>query len=273
MFLTRILSSFVLVIITLATILKGGLLLELILLIISLIAFIELTKATKVHTIGKFLNGLEIVGCLGIVAYYGVIRCSMDWKYIVMVIILTMMMHMLVYVFSFPKYSAYYVMSALFTFIYAPIMLSYIFFTRNLENGIYLVWMIFISSWGSDTCAYLVGSTMGKHKLAPKLSPKKSIEGSIGGIVGSALLSGIFGLYLVENAIISMNIIWIFVIIGAVGSLISQLGDLAASAIKRNNDIKDYGKLIPGHGGIMDRFDSVIFTAPIIYYLALFFIK
>jgi phosphatidate cytidylyltransferase len=113
---------------------------------------------------------------------------------------------------------------------------------------------------------------IGKHKLAPVLSPKKSIEGSIGGIVGSAIVGAIFGTYL-DNTLGLNNFTLILAIVGGVGSVISQVGDLAASAIKRNHDIKDYGKLIPGHGGIMDRFDSVIFTAPITYFMIILLMK
>ena len=104
--------------------------------------------------------------------------------------------------------------------------------------------------------------------MAPKLSPKKSIEGGIGGILGAALLGAVYALAINQfTAGADANVLEYALICG-VGGMISQVGDLAASAIKRNHDIKDYGKLIPGHGGILDRFDSVIFTAPIIYYMA-----
>ena len=132
-----------------------------------------------------------------------------------------------------------------------------------LGDGAVAVWLIFLSSWGCDTCAYCVGMLLGKHKMAPKLSPKKSVEGGIGGIVGAALLGAIFAL--AANKITGAGVNpGQYAIICGVGGMISQIGDLAASAIKRNHNIKDYGKLIPGHGGILDRFDSVIFTAPII---------
>ena len=103
--------------------------------------------------------------------------------------------------------------------------------------------------------------------MAPKLSPKKSVEGGIGGIAGAALLGVLYALAINKWGDAGAGIVR-FAIIGAAGGAISQVGDLAASAIKRNHNIKDYGKLIPGHGGILDRFDSVIFTAPIIYYLS-----
>lgn len=151
-------------------------------------------------------------------------------------------------------------------------MLSFIYLVRELPYGVYSVWMIFISSWICDTCAYVVGMLIGKHKLAPVLSPKKSIEGAIGGIAGAALVGALYAYFIVEPAVSGQKVTWVFVLISAVGAVISQVGDLAASAIKRNHEIKDYGKLIPGHGGVMDRFDSVIFTAPMIYFLVLLLI-
>ena len=121
--------------------------------------------------------------------------------------------------------------------------------------------LVFISSWVCDTCAYFTGKTFGRHKLAPVLSPKKSIEGSVGGVLGSALVGVLYG-YL-----FGFMPGYMALLCGIAGA-ISQFGDLFASAIKREHGIKDYGNLIPGHGGIMDRFDSVIITAPIIYILA-----
>ena len=170
---------------------------------------------------------------------------------------------MFVYVFTYPKYQAEQVMSAFFGLVYVAVMLSFILLTRNLENGHLLVWLIFFCSWGCDTCAYCVGVLIGKHKMAPVLSPKKSIEGAVGGVAGAAGLGAVYA------AIIHAPVVE-YAVICAVGALISMVGDLAASAIKRNRGIKDYGKLIPGHGGILDRFDSVIFTAPVIYYMAKF---
>ena len=104
--------------------------------------------------------------------------------------------------------------------------------------------------------------------MSPVLSPKKSVEGAIGGVVGAMLLTALYSYIFMNQMELTVREIILLAIVSGVGALISMIGDLAASAIKRNYDIKDYGKLIPGHGGIMDRFDSVIITAPIIYYLA-----
>jgi phosphatidate cytidylyltransferase len=262
----RTISAVILVICALASILPGGIILAAVLYAISIIGFFELTKACKVREKGKGINGLEIMGLVLITVYYVVTYLTQDTSYMAMIIIMALIAIMFVYVFGFPKFNANQVMDTYFSFVYAPVMLSFVFLTRQLENGIYLVWMIFISSWISDTCAYLVGVMIGKHKLAPVLSPKKSIEGGVGGIVGAAIFGAVFGAYL-DSVLGLSDFTIVLAIVGGVGSVISQVGDLAASAIKRNHDIKDYGKLIPGHGGIMDRFDSVIFTAPITYFL------
>lgn len=260
----RTLSAVVLVIAALAAILPGGIILALTLYVVSVIGFLELTKACGVRT--QKINSLEWVGILCVTLYYLVLYFVQDTSYSMQLVIFMLIALMFVYVFGFSKYHANQVMNTYFSLIYAPVMLSFVFLTRQLENGIYLVWMIFISSWISDTCAYLVGVMIGKHKLAPVLSPKKSIEGAVGGVVGAAAVGALFGAYL-DSVLYLENFAVILAIVGGVGSVISQVGDLAASAIKRNHDIKDYGKLIPGHGGIMDRFDSVIFTAPITYFL------
>lgn len=261
----RTISAVILVIAAFASILPGGIILAVVLYGISMVGFLELTKACGVRE-GQKPNTLEIVGLAAITCYYLVTYFVQDASYAVMVILLAMIAMMSVYVFGFPKYHANQVMDAYFALIYAPVMLSFVLLTRQLDDGIYLVWMIFISSWISDTFAYLAGVMLGRHKLAPVLSPKKSVEGSVGGIVGAALFGALFGAYL-DSTLGQEQYVMILAVVGGVGSVISQVGDLAASAVKRNHEIKDYGNLIPGHGGIMDRFDSVIFTAPITYFL------
>lgn len=130
--------------------------------------------------------------------------------------------------------------------------------------------LVFLSAWGNDTLAYCAGRLFGKHKMSPILSPKKTVEGAVGGVVGAGLLGLLYGMIARNFMTASYNFPLSFAVICAVGGLISIVGDLGASAIKRNYDIKDYSNLIPGHGGILDRFDSIIFTAPIMYYLILY---
>lgn len=263
MFKTRLLSGIILVIIALATIISGGYILFGTLLVISLIGMSELYKILDVHK-----SALGVAGyVMAIIYYFCILKQTEQQSFIIILFVLLLMC---IYVFAYPKYRSEHVMLAFFGLFYVTYMLSFVYKTRMLpENGQFLVWLVFLCSWGSDTCAYCVGMLIGKHKMAPVLSPKKSIEGGIGGVVGAGILSALYALAInhffpgVELGLMQCAII------GAAGSVISQVGDLAASAIKRNHDVKDYGKLIPGHGGILDRFDSMIFTAPVIYYLAI----
>ena len=258
MFKTRLISGILLVIAALLTIISGGYVLFFTLVCISLIGMQELYKAMGVH--GESTGLLEIIGYLGAILYYVSLLLGFE-SYGLMTVLVSLILIMFVYVFTYPKYNAHQIMSAFFGVVYVAVMLSFILLTRNLPDGKFIVWLIFLCSWGCDTCAYCVGMLIGKHKMAPVLSPKKSVEGGIGGVVGAGLLGVIYAAA-IQGPMVE------YAVICGIGALISMVGDLAASAIKRNQGIKDYGKLRPGHGGILDRFDSVIFTAPVIYYLA-----
>lgn len=269
--LTRCISGVILVAIALVTMFLGGPVLTITLLLVSLIGYRELTKALAVNQNEKGFNALEIIGMVGTILYYASVYFADDTMRL-MGIVGVFMAVMFCYVITFPKYNASQVVASIFAFMYAPVMLSFIYLTRDTEYGIYMVWLILISSWVCDTCAYFVGVTIGKKKIFPILSPKKSLEGCIGGVAGSAIVGGLYAYFIVEEAIPDQSVLWVIVFISAAGAVMSMVGDLAASAIKRNHDIKDYGKLIPGHGGIMDRFDSVIVTAPMIYFLSVLMI-
>ena len=274
MFKFRFWSSVVLVIVVGACVLLGGPFLYLFDLFISLIAYLELTKCMGVRGDKKKPCLLEIVGALCVVSYYLVLFFVNNQESVMFVFAISILSILIIYVFKFPKYEAKQVLAAGFSFFYAPVMLSYLFLTRELEGiGRYAVWLIFISSWICDTCAYIFGMLLGKHKLCPHLSPKKSIEGAVGGVFGSAVVGCIYAFILLKLGVVDEKTLWVFPVISSIGACVSQVGDLSASAIKRNFGIKDYGKLIPGHGGIMDRFDSVIFTAPMIYFLTVFLLK
>lgn len=266
MFKTRLLSGIVLVITALVLIITGGNLLLVSTLVISYIGMFELYR---IFHIEKELPG--IIGYLAATVYY----CNIKFQFLpdmMMFVLAFLMLLMFAYVFTYPKYKTEQLLAAFFGVFYVAVMLSYVYQTRMLKAGAYIVWLIFLCSWGCDTCAYCVGVLIGKHKMSPKLSPKKSVEGAIGGVLGAALLTVIYGMIFKSAMGVENTQVYIMAAISAVGALISMVGDLTASAIKRNYDIKDYGKLIPGHGGILDRFDSVIFTAPIIYFLAANFI-
>ena len=182
MFWTRLLSGIVLLAIALATFSFGNVFLAVPLWLISLIAYRELTKALKCATDEKKFNALEWIGFVGVTAYYATLFFTRDHTLLLMCIVGLFMAEMFCYVALFPKYEASQVMAAVFSFLYAPVLLSFVYLTRECETGIYLVWLILISSWGCDTCAYVVGKLIGKKHIFPELSPHKSLEGCIGGV-------------------------------------------------------------------------------------------
>ena len=206
---------------------------------------------------------IEITDMIGLVNTLSYLSASALYVFAVITVMA------LIYVFTFKRFDFKQVSYAIVGALYTPLFVTSIFLIRCLNGGKYLFWLIFISSWICDTCAYLVGCNFGKHKMAPVLSPKKSVEGAIGGVVGSVIVAFIFAYFVQHKLFSGNNYATEYMIICLVGACFSQVGDLFASAIKRNNDIKDYGNLIPGHGGILDRFDSVIFVAPIVYVLSL----
>ncbi|WP_296115026.1 phosphatidate cytidylyltransferase [uncultured Anaerococcus sp.] len=176
--------------------------------------------------------------------------------YIASIVISVLFLFM--YIILTRHYRLYDAFAAAFVMLYVSFLISHILRIKDVSY----VWMLYITAWGSDTFAYLVGSLFGRHKMdwMAHISPNKTIEGSVGGIIGATVLNIIyckeFGLDTYIREII------IFTIIAAI---MSQIGDLIASYIKRQTGIKDFGNLIPGHGGILDRFDSIMFIAPILY--------
>ena len=212
---------------------------------------------------------MGVVGYITALSYYGILWWE-GQQHLTLMIILSLMAMMSLYVFTFPKYKTEEITGAFFGVCYVPVMLSFLYQTREMQDGAYADWLIYLSSWGCDTCAYCSGMLLGKHRLAPVLSPKKSIEGAVGGTVGAALLGFLFASVFGGHMRGISDPKLVCTAACAIAAVISQIGDLAASAIKRNHDIKDYGHLIPGHGGILDRFDSMIFTAPAIFFALTF---
>ena len=137
---------------------------------------------------------------------------------------------------------------------------------RLMEHGGGLVMIPLVAAFSSDSAALFAGMALGRHKLAPAVSPKKTVEGSIGGLAGGMLGIVIFRIVFFLVTEVQLNIAWC-VLLGLVGAVLGQLGDLSFSAIKRECGVKDYGRLLPGHGGVLDRFDSVIFASPVVWLL------
>ena len=264
MFWTRLISGVVLILLALLFVISGGKILLAATAAISLVGLFELYRALKIHD-----NPMGFAGYGAAAAYFCLLWAERG-EYLILVFIGLLMVCMTIYVVTFPKYKTEEVTGAFFGLFYVPVMLSYLYQTRQMADGAYLSWLIFISSWGCDTCAYCAGMLLGKHRLAPVLSPKKSIEGAVGGVLGAAFLGFLYATFFQDSMLNVEDPQAACALACAIAAVISQIGDLAASAIKRNHGIKDYGHLIPGHGGILDRFDSMIFTAPAIFFAVSF---
>ncbi len=217
--------------------------------------------------IKELFGGLESTGvkpCKAI-AYGSIVLLyafNLLWKenqHLLMLWVVIVAMASLIYGFDVEKRKTEDITATLFGTIYVVFFSYHIVLIDQSQHRV-LIWLVFLSAFGTDIMAYFTGITLGRHKLCPHLSPKKSVEGAVGGVLGSLIFCGLFG-YFAAIGLMAQSMI-----IGLAGSVAAQLGDLSASAFKRQMGIKDYGNLIPGHGGILDRFDSVLFTAPLVYY-------
>jgi phosphatidate cytidylyltransferase len=216
------------------------------------------------NTIKKTYNPIQYIGYGGLLVYF--LFFDIIYTYYSVYLALLIIITLIVMVIKYPKYSITDAVFTIFAPLYIGLLFSFIILTRNLEYGAFWVWLIVISSWGSDTFAYFSGVFLGKHKLAPQLSPKKTIEGSIGGVIGAGAIGYIYtAVYTAYDFGLLKDSIGIVVIIVIIGSIVSQFGDLAASAIKRFFNQKDFGHILPGHGGILDRCDSLLLVAPVVY--------
>ncbi|MDO4301850.1 MAG: phosphatidate cytidylyltransferase [Clostridia bacterium] len=261
----RIISAVAAIPLLLFFVIVGGVPLKCAVLALSLIGMYELYKAVS----GK-IKAVHLVGFILEVLYFVSWFKNIDTVIMTLALAMATIAILFILVVFHKTNNIHDGTVTLFGFFYLGVLLSLICPIR--DNSIYLVWMPFIFAFVSDTGAYFIGSKFGKHKLTPELSPKKSVEGAIGGVVSTAIVTAICALALDSS---SVGYISLFAILGAAGSVIAQFGDLAASSIKRYAGIKDYGKLMPGHGGVLDRFDSVLFTLPYVYliWLIMFFPK
>lgn len=218
--------------------------------VVMLLAIIGLVEFLRIFK-NDFLNGLLPLGVLFTGIYYLVMICYPQYEAISLVFLLLTSLTILV----FSQENRIYEVSVfLMGFFYIP----YLFFNLAKMPSKELFWSVFLISFGTDTFAYVGGYLFGKHKLCPKISPAKTIEGAVSGIIGSSLLMIFYFHYVVGD------FRWTLLVPTVIASVFGQIGDLTASKFKRANEVKDYGKIFPGHGGVMDRFDSVLFVAPLV---------
>lgn len=161
--------------------------------------------------------------------------------------------------------------SHLVTLIYIIGSFTALSLVRYIPNGVYYFGMVFIASWVCDIFAYFSGRAFGKHKLIPEVSPKKTVEGAIGGVICTTLAFLLYGFIVSRFSGSPVPNYPVLAILGFTLSIVSMFGDLIASLIKREHGIKDYGKLFPGHGGVLDRFDSILAVAPILLAICIYF--
>lgn len=258
-FLTRLFSGLALLLLLFGILPLKGLPVLVFCLILSLFACHEL-----LHCFSLDKKGVSFLSYFFVIAHYTALFFHIPLGFFLLLCYLFFLGFY--YVLSYPKANIQEIALLFLVFPYAGILLSYIYQCRVLPHGKLLVWLVFLSSWGADTCAYCAGLLFGKHKMTPVLSPKKTWEGAVGGILGSGILAFLFAIVFKGNGLPLHLSPFLLALAVSLAALFSIGGDLMASGMKRDFQIKDYSHLIPGHGGILDRFDSVLFTAPIIYY-------
>ncbi len=158
----------------------------------------------------------------------------------------------------------------LVTVVYITASFTALCLVRYIENGVYYFALVFVASWVCDVFAYFVGRALGRHKLIPEISPKKTVEGAIGGVVCTTLCFVLYG-FIISLVSEFTPKYFLLAVFGFVLSVVAQLGDLIASLIKRQHGVKDYGNIFPGHGGVLDRFDSILAVAPFLLALCVAF--
>lgn len=277
---TRIVSGIVGLILLGVVVFSGNVALGVGVCVLSILGIFEFYNA--VSNVGyKPIKSVGYVSCISILIislnnanrfgdYIGLLKST---TYISLGLFIIMAVLVSFIIFKHEKYNIIDISLTIFGVFYVTFLFSFVVLTRNMDNGFYYLWIIFIGAFATDSFAYFSGRFFGKKKLLPEISPKKTFEGSIGGIIGCVLFTYLYGIFI--NSVFAQKGIpeiesYHFIILGMISGLISQVGDWAASAIKRFSKVKDYGRIMPGHGGVLDRFDSILFVAPAVYlYLVL----
>ncbi|MDO5695620.1 MAG: phosphatidate cytidylyltransferase [Eubacteriales bacterium] len=271
MFWTRLLSGIILVALIIAGVAFGDLPLVIFSCVVGLVGLYEFYRLEGLQR----APGAFVCYAATVVYYLNIIY--LDDEYTMQILATLTLLTAALYVLQYPKRRPSEFTHLVFGFIYVVLMFSFLLRVRHADAGSAMVWLIFIAAWGCDTMAYLAGLLFGRHKLTPQLSPKKTVEGAVGGVVGAVGLSYLY-IFLLEKfsfgglRVFTMRTYVMAMTIVFCASVFSQFGDLFASSLKRAKGVKDFGRLIPGHGGILDRFDSILFTAPAVYIILTLFL-
>lgn len=260
----RVISAFFGIIVLVLVLLGNQLIFDIVVTLISSMAVYEVLNAIGLCK-NKRMTAISVLLPVGLMT-----ASYISEEYLHSVIFLFAAIFMIMMLFSKGRYNftdtaLYFAVPVVFALSFLHVSLA-----RRLGNGNLDVLVILIGSWITDSCAYFSGYFFGKHKLAPEISPKKTVEGSIGGIIGVVLI--IVAYAVIAGNIMNMSVnIYSAIAAGIIAGVVSQFGDLCASIIKREHSVKDFGNIMPGHGGVMDRFDSLLFVAPALYYILKFF--
>jgi len=245
--------------------------------VVSLIAAIGLYEFYNSVSKVKDIHPIKIVGYLSILPLLILGLQETGWFNIDLNILtgisvcLIIILSMAFIVLGHKQYNIISACVTAFGIAYVPFLMSFLILIRNMDNGNILIWLIFIGAWGTDTMAYTFGRLFGKRKILPEISPKKTLAGAIGGILGCIVLMIVFGF--IADTYFNLKISFVVLsFLGLFCGMISQIGDWSASAIKRYVNVKDFGNIMPGHGGVLDRFDSILFVAPVVYFVLVLFI-
>lgn len=248
----RVLSAMIGLVLLLTILFSGGVILYLSAIVVTLIGLFEYNKANGNEPMVFILNSLFMV------LMFATVALSFN-AHVLTIIILYVITMLSVALFRNVHYKQ--VLIGAFGFLYVGLLMLTIIKIYEIDSR--YLWYIFLISFMTDTSAYFCGSYFGKHKLFPSISPNKTIEGSVGGVIG-CVFSGMAFSFLFFPP-------WIMTTIPLVicGSIMGQIGDLVASKFKREAGLKDFGTIMPGHGGMLDRFDSILFVAPVVYFYLL----
>lgn len=266
-FITRFITSVIIFALLVLAFSLGYTIMLCVLGVLSLIGLWEFYKAQ-----GLLWKPFAICGFIADIFYYVLVRFYGNENsalYLIFLLAIFVLAEIAIFILNYPKFPLHDLYTSFFGVFYVGVTLSFLYITRVHDWGAYLVWLAILSSWGCDVFAYLGGMLFGKHRAFPEISPKKTVEGCLSGIVGAGIL-GLIWAFIVRGIVpVTEHEVVIFPVICMFGAVIGMAGDLFASAIKRSVGIKDYSHLFPGHGGVLDRFDSVIAVSPIIYVVTL----
>ncbi|MBP3392032.1 MAG: phosphatidate cytidylyltransferase [Clostridia bacterium] len=277
---TRIISALVIVVIGMTCVVIGGYVMAALVLFIAAVGLHEFYKAFEnkgykpVYTVGYLYVGLLLLQVISGSAemtdiYFSNVKAiaHINWFPLIQLFILLSLLALCV--FKHNKHNIADIAVTILGGYYVVYLSSFFISVRQLDGGkggLYMFILVILGCISADTFAYFIGCKFGKHKLIPAVSPKKSVEGSVAAFVGAALMLSIYGVIMIQTGVFTEVKLLHYPILGLIIGGLAQIGDLTASAAKRYTGVKDFGKLIPGHGGILDRVDSYIFVFPIAYY-------